>query len=204
MTWKAWTEEEVTDLVRSEVARLGSDTRERFRAMQCEPRLLRWKRLAGFGKEEMDEDSTWAIAVAGGHVLFFDSVEEEFGVGQLREDSRLHGASIYGENLAWALNDFPPDQEQEGPSVLFKLRRRGGRCRPGSRITLETQKGVGVFSMIRAKGPILHPRGTPRTQPRSSTVGRRARAVGYPLSSLPRAGQAISSGVQDHPPHVQP
>lgn len=107
MTWKAWTEHDVNRLLRAEIAGLDPASAERFQSIQCRPFLLAWPRLAAFGKEGPDEDSTWAVAKVAQDVLFFDTVEEEFGLGRIEGEKRLTGYGTYGERLAWSLQHFP-------------------------------------------------------------------------------------------------
>ena len=49
-----------------------------------------------------DGQTYWAVARRGDVVLYWDSIEEEFGTGR-EKGGVLTGAGTYGEKLVWAL-----------------------------------------------------------------------------------------------------
>ena len=105
--WKPWTQAEVEQLVADESIQLKESERQTLLDFRQLAAQVAWKRGAGFGQDELDHDSIWILARSEREILFFDSVEEEFGVGRLTEDRQLTDYGTYGEKLAWALRHFP-------------------------------------------------------------------------------------------------
>jgi hypothetical protein len=46
------------------------------------------------------------LARRGQRVLFYDTVEEEFGTGRVEREPFLEDYGTWGEKLAWALRQF--------------------------------------------------------------------------------------------------
>src|SRR4029079_13969247 len=74
--WQPWTAQEVEALLEEDVALLSQDEVASFASVKMAPRVL----------DADDGKSThWVVAERAGRVLYWDSVEEEFGVGRLKE-----------------------------------------------------------------------------------------------------------------------
>ena len=97
--WQSWTTQEVEALLEEDVAQLSRDESASFVSVRVTPRPLALKTAAD------DEVLThWVVAERAGKVIYWDSVEEEFGVGRLG-DGILTEQSNYGD-LQWALDEL--------------------------------------------------------------------------------------------------
>ena len=100
-----WTTQEVEALLEEDVALLSQDEIASYASVKMPPRAL----------EADDGKSThWVVAERAGKVLYWDSVEEEFGVGRLKE-GKLTQSENYGE-LQWALDELFAQHERRPPS----------------------------------------------------------------------------------------
>ena len=99
--WQPWTTQEVEALLEEDVALLSQDEIASFASVKVAPRALE----ADDGKP-----THWVVAERAGKVLYWDSVEEEFGVGRLKE-GKLTQSGNYGE-LQWALDELFAQQER--------------------------------------------------------------------------------------------
>ena len=97
--WQSWTVQEVEALLEEDVARLSQDDIASFTSVKVTPRPLAPADGADEGKP-----THWVVAERAGKVLYWDSVEEEFGVGRLK-DGKLTQSGNYGE-LQWALDEL--------------------------------------------------------------------------------------------------
>lgn len=105
--WKPWTRPQIEQLVADQCAGLEDHELQELHRVQHPAALVAWKRLAAFGDDGLDDNSTWVLARSGDQALLFDTVEEEFGIGRIGEDGQLHDYGTYGEKLVWALRHFP-------------------------------------------------------------------------------------------------
>jgi hypothetical protein len=95
--WKPWTIEEVEDLVTREMGELAGEARALWSQIRVRPEPTRTP--SGCGS---DGRSHWAVARRGDAVLYWDSIEQEFGTGR-EQGGVITGAGTYGEKLVWAL-----------------------------------------------------------------------------------------------------
>ena len=93
--WQPWTTQEVVALLEEDVAALSPDESASFTSVKVAPRPI---------KPESGEPSHWVVAERADKVVYWDSIEEEFGVGRLR-DGALGEKGNYGE-LQWALDEL--------------------------------------------------------------------------------------------------
>ena len=96
-TWKPWILEEIEDLVAREAHELTGGDPAFWAKVRIRPEPARTR--SGHGS---DGKSYWAVARRGDVVLYWDSIEEEFGTAH-EKGGVLTGAGTYGEKLAWAL-----------------------------------------------------------------------------------------------------
>jgi hypothetical protein len=88
-------------LLAEQVARLDKVTREVYDRY----RVPVTAQAQGFG-------IVYVIAREGQKVLFYDEVEEEFGTAELQMDGTMEDYGTWGEELSWALRQFPEPQGQ--------------------------------------------------------------------------------------------
>jgi len=97
--WQPWTTPEIEALLEEDVATLTLDDRASFTSVKVAPRPL-----ASASGGEDQKPTHWVVAERAGKVIYWDSVEEEFGVGRLK-DGVLTEQANYGE-LQWALDEL--------------------------------------------------------------------------------------------------
>ncbi len=94
--WIPWTRAEVEARVTEEEAFLDADLQQRFELHREEPSLVPWRPGIGTGDAGLDPDSIWIVARTGRRILFLDTIEEDFGIGDVTSDGQLIGYSLYG------------------------------------------------------------------------------------------------------------
>ena len=97
--WQSWTAQEVEALLEEDVAELSRDETASFVSVKVTPRPL-----APTSGADDGQATHWVIAERAGRVAYWDSVEEEFGVGRL-SDGILTEQANYGD-LQWALDEL--------------------------------------------------------------------------------------------------
>ena len=102
--WKPWMTEEIETLLESELRLFTSAQRTRFGAISVPPHTV-----AASDGPGADGVSYWVIAQEGESVVYWDSIEEKFGIGWQRSDV-LSDYGTYGERLAWALDKLSSEQ----------------------------------------------------------------------------------------------
>ena len=103
--WKPWSVEEVEALVGSEILELTSEARASLSSVRVSPEVT----IAADGPGS-DGQSYWVIAKLGNRVLYWDSIEEEFGTGTI-VGQRLRNYGTFGERLEWSLRQLFRDRE---------------------------------------------------------------------------------------------
>lgn len=97
--WQSWTTQEVEALLEEDLAQLSADDLASYTSVKVTPRPLAPSAASGDGKP-----THWVVAERAGRVVYWDSVEEEFGVGRLK-DGALTQSGNYGE-IQWALEEL--------------------------------------------------------------------------------------------------
>jgi hypothetical protein len=97
--FEPWTTQEVEALLEEDVAKLTPDESASFTSVKVAPRPVTPK-----GSAEDQPTTHWIVAERAGKVVYWDSIEEEFGVGRLR-DGAITEQGNYGE-LQWALDEL--------------------------------------------------------------------------------------------------
>ena len=103
--WEPWTTQEVEALLDEDVATLTPDESASFTSVKVAPRPI----CPGGGDDQ--KPTHWVVAERAGKVVYWDSSEEEFGVGRLR-DGALTVEGNYGE-LQWALDELFAQNERK-------------------------------------------------------------------------------------------
>jgi hypothetical protein len=102
--WKPWSLEQVEALVSSEILELTSEARASLSTVRVRPEVT----IADDGPGS-DGQSYWVIARLGDRVLYWDSIEEQFGTGTV-VGQRLRNYGTFGEKLEWSLRRFFGDR----------------------------------------------------------------------------------------------
>jgi hypothetical protein len=87
--WQPWPQAEVEQLVAEEFTELEESERRKLLDFRQPAAKVAWKRRAVCGIHKFVRESTWILARSGHEILFFDTVEQEFGIGRL-----MKGATI--------------------------------------------------------------------------------------------------------------
>jgi hypothetical protein len=103
--WKPWRLEEVEALVSSEIVELTNEAHASLSSVRVCPEVT----IAADGPGS-DGQSYWVIAKLGDRVLYWDSIEEEFGTGTI-VGQRLRNYGTFGEKLERSLRQLLRDRE---------------------------------------------------------------------------------------------
>jgi hypothetical protein len=103
--WEPWSLEEVEALVGSEILELTSEARASLSTVRVRPEVI----IAADGPGS-DGQSYWVIARLGDRVVYWDSIEEEFGTGNV-VTQRLRNYGTFGEKLELSLKRLFGDRE---------------------------------------------------------------------------------------------
>ena len=103
MPWGPTSRSELLELLEHQLAHLGPECRETFDRYGVELESI--SRV--FEANPSNPVMSFVIARHGSRVLFYDDIEEEFGTGTVAADGRLHEWGTWGEQLKWALMNFP-------------------------------------------------------------------------------------------------
>ena len=105
-TWNPWAVEKVEDLVAREVRHLTSDACASWSTVRVPPEITTTSSGPG-----ADGQSYWVVARRDDRVLYWDSIEEEFGTGRVRA-GLLVDYGTYGEQLSWSLGRLLGDPNE--------------------------------------------------------------------------------------------
>jgi hypothetical protein len=101
--WTPMRESELADLLSAQVAALYDDDRRTYDRYRVGPYV------AGrvFSMNPDNPVPTFVVAQASSTVLFYDDIEEEWGTAEVPNDKRIIDWGTWGDELRWALRNFP-------------------------------------------------------------------------------------------------
>ena len=103
--------EEFKLLLAEHVLRLDAPTFAKWERLRIAPQLVPCER------HNQARETIYSVAREADDQIIYDDVEEEFGVGHLDADGVLRNWSTVGDELRWALAQFPPTPEVSRPSA---------------------------------------------------------------------------------------
>jgi len=106
MPWFPTSRTELLGLLEHQLSHLDTKCRETFDRYSVDLEII--SRV--FDANASNPVTSFVIARDGSRVLFYDDIEEEFGTGTVAADGQLHQWGTWGEQLSWALMNFPNDR----------------------------------------------------------------------------------------------